>query len=309
MILDDPKLNWIWVRRSSEWDRDKSLWEWIDFAEQGGAWVILAPGDRLDELAVKLDPYVESSEIPDVKYRRKAGDYGPLPAMKVFCYEWDRERVWNILASLGITEKDKRWRSEQETLMGFAPGGRHYMEIHGGERVETKINNRTLEIFERDLTFMDVDAIVNPMTPELKLGAGLSGEIDRRGGPEIQQELDRIGRILTEEAVITTGGYMEAKYVIHVAAPQMGEGNEEEKLRNAMLNTLKLADEYRLRSIAFPPLSAGRFGFPLDRCAKTMLSTAIGYLKSNTWLERLVFCIFGKQNFEVFYQELQAQQT
>ena len=193
--------------------------------------------------------------------------------------------------------------------MGFAPGGRHYMEIHGGERVETKINNRTLEIFERDLTFMDVDAIVNPMTPELKLGAGLSGEIDRRGGPEIQQELDRIGGILTEEAVITTGGYMEAKYVIHVAAPQMGEGNEEEKLRNAMLNTLKLADEYRLRSIAFPPLSAGRFGFPLDRCAKTMLSTAIGYLKSNTWLERLVFCVFGKQNFEVFHRELQAQQT
>ena len=309
MIIDDPKLPWVWVRKASALDRFDGigLGEWIDFTEQGGAWIIIAPRERLDELAVKLDPYVESDEIPDVKYSKRSGAYGPLPAMKVFCYEWDRERVWNIIANLGITEK--RWRTEKETLMGFAPGGRHYIEIHGGERVETKIDGHTLEIFERDINWMEVDAIVNAVTPDLKLGEGLSGEVARMGGPEIQQELDRIGGSSVGNAVITTGGELQARYVIHAIAPKMGEGNEDEKLRNATLNSLKLADEYGLKSIAFPTISGGRFGFPLDRCARIMLSAVIPYLKSNTGLEKVVFCVFGKENFQVFHRELQAQQT
>ncbi len=309
MILDDPSLPWIWVRRASEWERAKelSLGEWIDFTEHGGAWVIIGPRERLDELAVKLDPYVEKDEIPDVKYSKRSGAYGPLPAMKVFCYEWDRDRVWTILANLGITQK--RWLSEKETLMGFAPGGRHYIEIHGGERAETRINGRTLEVFERDIAFMEVDAIVNAVTPDLKLGEGLGGEIARMGGAKIQEELDRIGGSSVGNAVITTAGELQARYIIHAVAPRMGDGNEDEKLRSATLNSLKLADEHNLKSIAFPAISAGRFGFPLDRCARIMLSTVIPYLKSNTGLERLVLCIFGKENLQVFHRELQAQQT
>jgi len=307
MIRDDPRLAWIWVRRASEWEKEPSLTEWIDFAEHGGKWVISAPREQLDELAVKLDPYVERGEIPDIKYSKRSGVYGPLPAMCVFCYEWDRERVWNILANLGV--KEKRWRTEQETLMGFAPGGRHYIEIHGGERVETKVNNCTLEIFECDIIWMDVDAIVNAATPDLKLGAGLSAEIARVGGPRIQEECDRIGGASVGSAVITGGGELQAKYVIHAVAPRMGEGNEDEKLRSVTLNSLKLAEEYGLKSIAFPALSGGRFGFPLDRCARIMLSAALAYLKGNTGLERLVFSVFGEENFQVFHRELQAQQT
>ncbi|MFC2005588.1 macro domain-containing protein [Chloroflexota bacterium] len=309
MIIDNPRLPWIWVRRASELDTFEgvNLSQWLDFTEHGGAWVIIAPRERLDDLAVKLDPYVERDEIPDVKYSKRSGAYGPLPAMKVFCYEWDRDRVWTILANMGITEK--RWLTEKETLMGFAPGGRHYIEIHGGERVETKINGRTLEIFERDINWMEVDAIVNPTTPDLKLEGGLSGEIARMGGSKIQEELDRIGGISVGNAVITTGGELKAKHVIHVVAPRMGEGDEDEKLGNATLNSLKLADEYGLKSIALPAISAGRFGFPLDRCARIMLSTVIPHLKGNTGLESVVFCVFGKQNFEVFQRELQTQQA
>ncbi len=307
MIVDDPRSPWVWVRRATALKQFEgvSLAEWLDFTEYGGAWVIDAPREHLDELALKLDPYVESNEIPDVKYSKRSGAYGPLPAMKVFCYEWDKERVWNILVNLGITQK--RWLTEKETLMGFAPGGRHYIEIHGGERVETKINGRTLEIFERDLTWMEVDAIVNPTTPDLKMGEGLSGAIARLGGPRIQEELDQIGGSSAGNAVITTGGELRARYVIHTVAPRMGEGNEDDKLRSATLNSLKLADEYDLKSIAFPAISAGRFGFPLDRCIRIMLATVIPYLKGNTGLERVVFCVFGKENFQVFQRELQAQ--
>ncbi|MFC1928989.1 macro domain-containing protein [Chloroflexota bacterium] len=307
MIVEDSRSPWIWVRKTSALDRFEGigLTDWIDFTEHGGAWVISAPKERLDELAVKLDPLVESDVIPDVKYSKRAGAYGPLPAMKVFCYEWDRDRVWDILADMGVTEK--RWRSEKETLMGFAPGGRHYIEIHGGERVETKIDGRAIEIFERDINWMEVDVIVNAVTPDLKLGVGLGGELARIGGPKIQEELDRIGEGFVGDAVITTGGELRAKYVIHAIAPRMGEGNEDEKLRNATLNSLKLADEHGLRSIAFPAISGGRFGFPLDRCARVMLSTVIPYLKGNTGIERLVFCVFGKENFEVFHRELRAQ--
>lgn len=306
MIRDDPRLPWVWVRRASEWERERSLHEWIDFAEHGGKWVITGTKERMEELAKTLDPYVESGKIPDIKYSKRPGVYGPLPAMCVFCYEWDRERVAKILASVGV--EAKRWRSEKETLMGFAPGGRHYIEIHGGERVETEINNCTVEIFERDIVWMEVDAIVNSTTPDLKMEVGLSGEIARVGGPKIQEECKRVGSVSVGDAIITNGGELKARYVIHAVGPQMGEGEEDEKLRKTMQNCLELAEKYGLKSVAFPAISTGRFRIPLDRSARIMLQTAVPYVKGNTGLERLVFCVFGKDNFQVFHNELQALQ-
>ena len=88
----------------------------------------------------------------------------------------------------------------------------------------------------------------------------------------------------------------------------MGEGDEDEKLRNTTLNSLKLADKHGLKSIALPAIGGGRFGFPLERCARVMLSTVIPYLKSESGLEKVVFCVFGKENFDTFHRELQAQQ-
>jgi len=306
MIRDDPRSPWIWVRRASEWEREKSLHEWIEFAENGGKWVITGTKERLEELAVTLDPYVERGEIPDIKYSRRPGVYGPLPAMCVFCYERDRDRVAKILADEGV--EAKRWRSEQETLLGFAPGGRHYIEIHGGQREETKINNCIVEIFERDIVWMEVDAIVNSTTPDLKMEVGLSGHIARVGGLKIIEECERIGGASVGDAVITAGGELKARYVIHAVGPQMGEGDEDEKLRNTMLSSLKLADKHGIKSVAFPAISTGRFRFPLDRSAKIMLQTAVPYVKGSTGLERLVFCVFGKENFQVFHRELEARQ-
>ena len=132
--------------------------------------------------------------------------------------------------------------------------------------MDVQIGDRTLELVEGDITEMETDAIVNAANDRLVLGGGVAGAIRRKGGPQIQAECDRIGGTFVGGAVLTTGGRLKARYVIHAVGPRMGEGNEDEKLRNATLNSLKLADEHGLKSLAFPAISAGIFGFPIQRC-------------------------------------------
>jgi O-acetyl-ADP-ribose deacetylase (regulator of RNase III) len=170
--------------------------------------------------------------------------------------------------------------------------------------MEVNIAGRTLELRQGDITEMDSDAIVNAANAQLVLGGGVAGAIRRKGGPQIQEECDRIGGTFVGGAVITTGGKLKARHVIHAVGPRMGEGDEDEKLRNATVNSLKLADEHRLRSIAFPAISTGIFGFPIQRCAEIMLTTTVEYLRGDTGLERVVFCLFGPDSFDVFAGQL-----
>jgi len=170
--------------------------------------------------------------------------------------------------------------------------------------MEVNIAGRTLELTQGDITEMDADAIVNAANAQLVLGGGVAGAIRRKGGPRIQEECDRIGGTFVGGAVLTTGGQLKARHVIHAVGPRMGEGNEDEKLRNATVNSLKLADEHRLQSIAFPALSTGIFGFPIPRCAEIMLTATVEYLQGDTGLERVVFCLFGQDSFDVFAGQL-----
>jgi O-acetyl-ADP-ribose deacetylase (regulator of RNase III) len=173
--------------------------------------------------------------------------------------------------------------------------------------VKADIGNSVLELVEGDITELDTDAIVNAANAQLILGGGVAGAIRRKGGPAIQQECNKIGGTFVGGAVITTGGNLKAKHVIHAVGPQMGEGDEDEKLKNATLNSLKLADQNKLKSISFPAISAGIFGFPIDRCAKIMLSTTIEYLKGQTGLKKVVFCLYGKDRYDVFENQLKRE--
>jgi O-acetyl-ADP-ribose deacetylase (regulator of RNase III) len=170
--------------------------------------------------------------------------------------------------------------------------------------MEIKLGKSILEILESDITEMETESIVNAANAQLILGGGVAGVIMKKGGPEIQEECDKIGGTYVGGAVITTGGNLKAKYVIHAVGPKMGEGNEDEKLRNATLNSLKLADENNLKSIAFPAISTGIFGYPIERCAEIMLQTTSDYLKGETWLEKVVFCLFGRDSYSVFEKQL-----
>lgn len=173
--------------------------------------------------------------------------------------------------------------------------------------MKVQVGKSVLELVEGDITEMDTDAIVNAANAQLVLGGGVAGAIRRKGGPGIQQECNQIGGTFVGGAVITTGGDLKAKHVIHAVGPRMGEGDEDNKLKNATLNSLKIADENSLSSIAFPAISAGIFGFPIDRCAQIMLRTAIDYLKDETGLQTVVFCLYGSESYRVFEDRLKKE--
>jgi len=166
--------------------------------------------------------------------------------------------------------------------------------------MKTTINGVALSLVQGDITEQTTEAIVNPANEALVLGGGVAGAIRTKGGPAIQKECDAIGGTYVGGAVITTGGRLKAKHVIHAVGPRMGEGDEDRKLRDATRNALKLADQHQLASLSFPAISTGIFGYPLDRCAKIMLQTTIDYVRGKTQLQEIVFCLWGTEAYEIF---------
>jgi len=175
--------------------------------------------------------------------------------------------------------------------------------------MRVNINNCVLELLDGDIAEMQTEAIVNAANARLILGSGVAGAIRTKGGPQIQQECNKIGGTFVGGAVKTTAGNLRAKYVIHAVGPRMGEGDEDEKLKNATLNSLKLADKEAIKSISFPAISTGVFGFSLQRCAEIMLKTTIDYLKGQSGLEKVVFCLFGRESYEIFENHLKQEIT
>ena len=163
-----------------------------------------------------------------------------------------------------------------------------------------QINDTIIRLVEGDITDLEVDAIVNAANTQLVLGSGVAGAINEKGGPSIQEECDKLGGTYVGGAVMTGAGDLKAKNVIHAVGPRMGEGEEETKLRNATMNSLLVASEYRLKSIAFPAISTGVFGFPVDKCAEIMLTVTVEYLKRPSQLEEVVFCLWGQDDYNVF---------
>jgi len=170
--------------------------------------------------------------------------------------------------------------------------------------MKLNVADSILELVQGDITEMETQAIVNAANAQLQLGGGVAGAIRKKGGPIIQRECDEHGSINVGEAAITSSGELKADYVIHAVGPRMGEGDEDNKLRNATLNSLKLADKKHIKSVSFPAISTGIFGYPVSKCANIMLSSTISYLKKDTGLKRVVFCLYGSESYKVFEDEL-----
>jgi O-acetyl-ADP-ribose deacetylase (regulator of RNase III) len=170
---------------------------------------------------------------------------------------------------------------------------------------EQTIKGKKIKLIEGNIALLDVEAVVNAANKNLILGAGVAGAIKRYGGPSIQEECNRIGPIETGEAVITGAGELKAKYVIHAVGPVAGEGQEEEKLRSATLASLKIAKERNIKDIAFPAISSGIFGFPIEKCSEIMLKTAADFLNKNDYPKEVVFCLFGEEAYSVFEKALE----
>ena len=166
--------------------------------------------------------------------------------------------------------------------------------------MKLKINQSEIELIQGDITESETDAIVNAANEQLILGAGVAGAIRIKGGASIQEECSAIGHCPVGEAVITGAGKLKARHVIHAVGPRQGEGGEEDKLKNATLNSLKVAEQNNLQSITFPAISTGIFGFPLDACARIMLTTTKEYLSGTTNIERVIFALFDDESFNAF---------
>jgi len=178
--------------------------------------------------------------------------------------------------------------------------------------MRVQINRTTLELIEGDITTLDTDAIVNAANEHLAHGGGVAGVIARKGGPAIQRESDawvrQHGPVPTGSAAITSGGNLPARYVIHAVGPVYdGTPRSAELLASAVRAALRLADAHGLQSIALPAISTGIFGYPMEEAARVMLEAAIAYLRGETQLERVVFCLYGQSAFDVFVRELKAQ--
>jgi len=154
-----------------------------------------------------------------------------------------------------------------------------------------------------DLTQQRVDAIVNAANSSLLGGGGVDGAIHRAGGPEILAECRLLGGCETGDAKATTAGRLPARWVIHAVGPvwRGGSAGEDETLRGAYRRSLELAAEHALESIAFPSISTGIYGFPLQRATRIAHTTARDWLETNEWPRVVLFCVFSEGDLGVHH--------
>jgi len=165
-----------------------------------------------------------------------------------------------------------------------------------------QIGTSRLELVEGDITKQDTEAIVNAANSSLLGGGGVDGAIHRAGGPQILEECRKIGGCPTGEARITTGGRLPARWVIHTVGPVYRDGNhgEADLLASAYRNSLRLASERAIKTVAFPSISTGAYGYPLAEAARIALTTTLDYLKAHPEIALVRFVLFGRAAYETY---------
>jgi O-acetyl-ADP-ribose deacetylase (regulator of RNase III) len=175
--------------------------------------------------------------------------------------------------------------------------------------METEIGKTKLSLIQGDITLQETEAIVNAANTSLLGGGGVDGAIHRAGGSKILEECKAIrakqGGCPTGEAVITSGGNMKAKYVVHTVGPVWSGGNrnEEQLLRNAYYNSLNLAGENGIKSVSFPSISTGVYRFPIDKASRIALNTVKEFLQKHNFVE-VRFVLFSERDLKVYEDAL-----
>lgn len=164
-----------------------------------------------------------------------------------------------------------------------------------------------IELHQGDITKFAADALVNAANSALAGGGGVDGAIHRAGGPSIMEECRAIGHCPTGSAVITGAGNLPARHVIHAVAPRYsGKESDAKNLRGAYARSLELANEYNLRTIAFPSLGTGAYAYPLDEAARIALETVREHCSQGTSLLRVTFVLFNESTYDAFSAALKG---
>jgi len=177
--------------------------------------------------------------------------------------------------------------------------------------MEKAIGKAKLSLMQGDITRQDTDAIVNAANSGLMGGGGVDGAIHRAGGPAILEDCKKIvaekGRLPAGQAVITIGGKMKTRHVIHTVGPVWhgGKKGEPETLANAYRESLKLAVDNGLKTVSFPSISTGVYGYPVEKAAQVALGTIADFLKQDTSLKEILFVLFDSRTCEAYEKVLQ----
>ncbi|MFC1770629.1 O-acetyl-ADP-ribose deacetylase [Candidatus Margulisiibacteriota bacterium] len=162
--------------------------------------------------------------------------------------------------------------------------------------------NNKIKIIQQNITELKVDAIVNAANKTLLGGGGVDGAIHRAAGPELLAECKTLGSCETGQAKITKGYNLPAKYIIHTVGPVWygGSNQETEMLTNCYQNSLDLAVKNNCKTIAFPNISTGVYGFPKEKAADIAINTVTSFLEKNDFIETVFFVCFDEENFSIY---------
>jgi O-acetyl-ADP-ribose deacetylase (regulator of RNase III) len=174
--------------------------------------------------------------------------------------------------------------------------------------MKVTINRSVLELVEGDIMHQETEAIVNAANTSLLGGGGVDGAIHRAGGPKILEECRRFGGCPTGEARITSGGRLKARRVIHAVGPVYKDGRqgEPELLAGAYRTSLELASKHKIKSVAFPSIGTGAYGYPIEAAAEVTLLTVRRYLEDHPEIQRVRFVLFGTMTYEVYERVLRS---
>jgi len=172
---------------------------------------------------------------------------------------------------------------------------------------ELKVNEKIIRLMVGFITDVgDMDGIVYYARSDLALGSGFGTAISSQGGPKVQEDLKKLGSANTTDVVVTGGGNLQAKYILHAVGPRFQEEDSEEKLGKTILNTLLKAQEHQMQKIVFPAMGAGFYGIPLDVCARVTLDAVrMFFLGKATTLREVVFCLRDSRELKAFQACLQ----
>ncbi|HEU18233.1 MAG TPA: O-acetyl-ADP-ribose deacetylase [Deltaproteobacteria bacterium] len=172
--------------------------------------------------------------------------------------------------------------------------------------MEININEAVISLVVGDITKEKTDVIVNAANSGLRGGGGVDGAIHRAAGPSIMAECRQIGYCPAGQAVVTTAGNLQAKYVIHTVGPvyRGGTKGEDRLLESAYRESLEQAVRKKAASISFPAISAGVYGYPLREAARIALKTTIDFVKENQRIELVRFVLFSRDVYDAFEEEL-----
>ncbi|HEY4544680.1 MAG TPA: O-acetyl-ADP-ribose deacetylase [Tissierellaceae bacterium] len=174
--------------------------------------------------------------------------------------------------------------------------------------INIKVNNTYIQILIDDITNQDTQAIVNAANNSLLGGGGVDGAIHKKAGPKLLRECIKLNGCKTGNAKITKAYNLKSKYIIHTVGPIYRNDDDASVLKSAYLNSLKVAENNNIKSISFPSISTGAYGYPIEKASKIAIDTIFNYVNQNTLIEKIKIVLYSEKDYNVYAKTLEKSE-